>query len=372
MQAGKRTRAIVHGATAAVVAVSVSACGIGLEALPLAGPGAGSGGTYTLTAVFANALNLPAKAKIKLNGADIGEVQSITASNYTAHAVLKIRDDVILPRGTTAELRSATPLGDLFIAVHRNSDPQADQTPLRDGATIGLDSTSGGATIEDALSSAALLVNGGVIRNVTNLINGAGAAVGGQGANLKGLLNHSNTLIARLNGRSTQIKAALDNTAELARTLSARQNSLNQTLEALVPATDVLNQDTSQIIALTNTAARITSQLSRFPSLQGTDTRSLIADINRLSETFNSITTDPSVSLTDINRLIPIAMKITNSPAIHGIAEVTQLALGSLPDKNYPGDPMFHGPDGTDWHAMVGSLRYEWNLMLDKIYGPNR
>ena len=33
-------------------------------------------------------------------------------------------------------------------------------------------------------------------------------------------------------------------------------------------------------------------------------------------------------------------------------------------------DYTMHGPDGTDWHAMVGSMRYEWNLLLGKIYGP--
>jgi hypothetical protein len=39
---------------------------------------------------------------------------------------------------------------------------------------------------------------------------------------------------------------------------------------------------------------------------------------------------------------------------------------------NYPGDPEFHGPDGTDYHAMIGSLRYQWNLLLNKAFGPGR
>ena len=134
----------------------------------------------------------------------------------------------------------------------------------------------------------------------------------------------------------------------------------------------MLADNTAQIADLVTGVSHITAQLSRFPSLQGTDTRSLIADLNQLSARFNDISTDPNLSLTALNRLIPIVMKSTNSAAIHGTGEVWQLALGSLPDMNYPGDPMFHGPDGTDWHAMIGSLRYEWNLLLDKIYGPNR
>ena len=41
----------------------------------------------------------------------------MVARNYTAVTTLRIMDGVRLPVGTTAELRSATPLGDVFIAV---------------------------------------------------------------------------------------------------------------------------------------------------------------------------------------------------------------------------------------------------------------
>jgi len=365
---------VARGAAAAMataLAGVLSGCALGLESLPLAGPSSG-GGTYSLTATFTNALNLPEKAKVKLNGADIGEVDSIQTKNYVAYVKMNIRDDVPLGGGTTVELRSATPLGDLFVAVRRDTNQRADAGTLRDGDTIPLESTSAGATVEQVLSSAALLVNGGVIRNITSLVNGAGSAVGGRGENIATLLNQTNELVARLNSRSQQIKTALQSTSALAATFSANQATLNETLAAAAPATAVLADDTAQIADLVSSIARITAQLSRFPALKGTDTRSLIADINKLSARFNDISTDPNLTLTALNRLIPIIMKSTNSAALHGTGEVWQLAFGSLPDMNYPGDPMFHGPDGTDWHAAIGSLRYEWNLLLDKIYGPDR
>ncbi len=100
--------------------------------------------------------------------------------------------------------------------------------------------------------------------------------------------------------------------------------------------------------------------------------RSLIADLNRLSASFNDISTDPDLSLTALNRVISVLIKATNSTALHGTLEVSQLALVPWPDVNYPGDPGFHGPDGTDWHQMIGSLRYAWNQLLGNIYGPGR
>jgi hypothetical protein len=65
-------------------------------------------------------------------------------------------------------------------------------------------------------------------------------------------------------------------------------------------------------------------------------------------------------------------MTFTHSSASVQTGEFTRIALGNHPDMNYPGDPASHGPDGTDWHSLIGSLRYEWNLLVDKIYGPKR
>lgn len=360
----------IIGCTAVGLAIAAtSGCGLSLESLPLTGPSAATT-SYKVTAMFANALNLPAKAKVRLNGADIGQVDSIGVHNFTANVTMSIRSDVRLPKTVTVELRSATPLGDLFVAVTPDPKQTPDTPMLGGGDVIPVESTDGGATIEDVLSSAALLVNGGVIKNVTTLLNGAGAAVGGAGTNVRILLDQSNTLISQLAARTTQIKAAMQNTSALADTISARQSTINTALSAAAPATSVLAENISQIADITDTVSRVTNQLSRFPSLQGTDTRSLIADLNKLSAAFNEIAVDPNVSLTPLNQLLPYVLKSFGSTALRGTADLAKLAIGALPDKNYPGDPTMHGPDGTDWHAMVGSLRYEWNLLLGKIYGP--
>ena len=110
------SRRMIACTASGLATVVVSGCGLSLESLPLTGPSAATS-SYTVTAVFANALNLPAKAKVRLNGADIGQVDSIRARNFTADVAMSIRSDVRLPRTITIELRSATPLGDLFVAV---------------------------------------------------------------------------------------------------------------------------------------------------------------------------------------------------------------------------------------------------------------
>lgn len=355
---------------AASVATVLAGCATGLESLPLPAPGQIGGNAITVTAAFANAMNLPQKAKVKLNGADIGEVESIRARDFTAYVTMRINADVPLYTGATAQLRSATPLGDIFVAIRPGPEQAPDVRRLHDGDTIALASTTSAATVEDVLGSAALLVNGGAIRRLVTIVNGAGKAVGGKGAKVAALLDESNTLISRLNARSSQIDTALRNTADLAATVAARQQTLDEVITSAVPAMTVINDNTTQLADLTDGVARITHQLNRFPSMRGTDTRSLIADLNTLSAALNVSATDPYLNTNTWIRVIDALAKATSGPDIHAVADVAQLAFGALPDKNYPGDPMFHGADGTDWHAFVGSLRYEWNLLLSKIYGP--
>lgn len=110
---------------ALVTSVSLAACGvvpgITVEQIPLPEPG-GIGDSMTVHTQFENALNLPNKAKVRLGGVDVGEVESIVAENYRAEVTMKVSTDTRLPIGTGAELRQATPLGDVFVALQPPAD----------------------------------------------------------------------------------------------------------------------------------------------------------------------------------------------------------------------------------------------------------
>lgn len=369
-------RSVARGARWAVVlgsTVVMTGCAAGLDSVPLPSPGAG-GPTYNLNAVFTDALNLPAKAKVRLYGADIGEVTSIEAQDFTAKVAMKIRKDVPLPVGSTAELRAATPLGDVFLQIRPpgEQDQAATGPMLRPGDTIPLADTASAPTVEELLNSLAMLVNGGAIRALTTDVNGAGRAVGGRGEKLAGLITETNQFLSKMSARSAQLDASLRSTSNMAAEVANHQQSLDSALSAGGPALAVISDNTTRIMDVVDNVARITRQLAKFPSMQGIDTRSVAADVNKLSRVSNDIALDPNISLTAFNRLIGVVVKSTNSAALHGRASVEKIAIGALPDKNYAGDPGIHGPDGTDWHLMIGSLRYEWNMLLGRVNGPDR
>ncbi|OBG67966.1 mammalian cell entry protein [Mycobacterium sp. E3339] len=361
-------------AAAAAAMVTAGCATNGLASLPLPAPGLGSGG-YSLNAVFSNALNLPMNAKVKLAGADVGQLESMVARNYTAVTRLRIRDGVQLPRGSTAELRTATPLGDVFVALKPPAAGDPDGPPLNDGDTIGLDSTAAAATVESVLSSAAILVNGGAVRNFTNIINGFGKATGDQGQAFGDMIRKSNELLGRLDSRSDQITAALSQLSRLADQLDAKNQTISDLVGAASPATSALAGNTTQLADLAVQVGDTSRLLARFPSIGGTDTsgRSLIRDLNTVAAAANDVAVSPDTSWLALNRLIPALVKSTAGNSISVNVGVDKIMLGSIPDIGFPGDIGLHGPHHYNVNLLVGTLKYTLWRLQERVVGrgPN-
>lgn len=371
----KVTAVVTAMATAIVTAWATAGCATnGLASLPLPAPGLGSGG-YSLTAVFSNALNLPMNAKVKLAGADVGQLESMVARNYTAVTRLRIRDGVQLPRGSTAELRTATPLGDVFVALKPTAASDPGAPLLRDGDTIGLDSTAAAATVESVLSSAAVLVNGGAIRNFTNIINGFGKATGDQGQAFGDMIRKSNELLGRLDSRSDQISDALTQLSGLADELDAKNQTISDLMAAAGPATSALADNTAELSDLTVRMGATSRLLARFPSIGGTDTsgRSIIRDLNTVAAAANDVAVSPDTSWLALNRLIPPLVKSTAGNSISVNVSVDKIMLGSIPDIGFPGDIGLHGPHHYNVNLLVGTLKYTLWRLQERVVGrgPN-
>ncbi|OHU31091.1 mammalian cell entry protein [Mycobacteroides franklinii] len=366
-----RKRMAALGMAALVTGTALSGCSTnGLGDLPLPAPGVGTGG-YHLTALFSNILNLPNNAKVKLAGADVGQVDDMRVSNYTAITTLRILDGVRLPKGSTAELRSATPLGDVFVSIRPPAGATSDSPILREGDTIGLDSTMAAATVESVLSSAAIVSNGGAVRNLTNVINGFGKATGDQGQAFGDLIKDSNRLLGTLNTRSAQISDALTQTSRLADQLDTKNQALTDIVKEADPATEALAANTAQLSQLVLQIGATTKQLQKFPSIAGTDTsgHSLIKDANTVAKAWNDVAQDPTVDINNLNRQITTLVKSTPSNAISVRVSIDRLVLGSIPDAGFKGDVGSHGPKRYNWAQLVGSFKYTLWRLQERVVG---
>lgn len=356
---------------ALATALAVSGCATGLDRLPLPAPGL-DGETYTLTATFANALNLPAAAKVKLDGADIGQVDTMTARDYTAVVTLRISAAVRLPADTSAELRSATPMGDVFVALKRPRDAEPGGAVLGDGDAIPLAATAAASTIEELLTRASLLVSGGAIEHLTTVISALGEYAGGRGERLATLLAQTRALLDTLVARSDRINEALAAATDLTATVAAGSDTLTDSITAAEPAIGVLADNTDALLGVVARIDTITTQLARFPSIQGTDDTHLAADINRLGAGLNAAAINPEADLDELNTMLSVVIKMISGPNGHVNADIVQVALGPVPDPGFPGTAGARPPDPTDWTAFVGSLQHMLDRLGARTQGPPR
>ena len=364
-------------AVAAATALTTAGCATdGLSSLPLPKPGLGQGG-YNITAVFENALNVPAFATVRLNGADVGQLDGLEARNYTAVATLRISEGVRLPKGTTVELRSATPLGDVFVAVKPPPDATPDTPLLKDGDTIGMENTTEAATVENLLTGAAVLVNGGAVQNLTDIINGAGKAAGEDGGrNFRDLVAHTNQLLGTMNKRTDQLADSLTSLSTLSRRIDEKTTVIDELMAGAAPATDTLAANTTRIADLVAQAGATAAMLERFPSVAGTDTsgRSVIADLDTISGAFNDVVLDPDTSIRALNRLMPPVVKALSGDAISLRGTVDRLILGAIPDIGFQqGDQGFHGPKWSTFNQIIGSFQNTLYRLQERVVGrgPN-
>ena len=79
---------------------------------------------YSVSADFSNITGINSGSDVRVGGIKIGVVESLTLDpkTYQAQATLRVREDVKLPKDTSAAVRSAGLLGEKFIALDVGND----------------------------------------------------------------------------------------------------------------------------------------------------------------------------------------------------------------------------------------------------------
>ncbi|MGP3708866.1 MlaD family protein [Gordonia paraffinivorans] len=188
-------------------------------------PGTGVGGpTYRLDLEFDSLLSLPAGAEVRSNGAKVGQLKSITLDDDSAVAHIEVSEDVELPRGTRAELRQTSVLGDIYIALIPPDEvgPQS----LADGDVIDLEHTDPGPQIEDVLARMADFVNAGSVTRLQDAIDELNKTLPNDVAELRGLGEFGSAAVQE----AAANVAALDRTMKASEQLSARLHGMQDQL----------------------------------------------------------------------------------------------------------------------------------------------
>jgi len=198
--------------------LALVACSVDPTRLPVPGSYV-SGEKYSIAIEFASVLNLPARAKVDSGGVQIGVLDHVQLEGSTAVATVDISADVRLPKNTRAELRQATVLGDIYIALLPPPDPAS--TMLRDGDIIPLSQTSPPDNVEDALRSVSNLMGGGTLGTLQDTIVNLNKAFPEDPAELDHIQRTLSGVLRDLAANNEMLDGILDSTQRITESLRA-------------------------------------------------------------------------------------------------------------------------------------------------------
>jgi phospholipid/cholesterol/gamma-HCH transport system substrate-binding protein len=269
-------RRTAGSAVAGAVLVAGAGCSSGptMRDLPMPGTGV-SGDTIVLKAEFDEALNLAEGAPVKVNGVDSGKVTGITVEDFVAQVSMDVKTDARIREGATARLRYTTPLGELFVDV----DNPAQGEVLVDDATLERDVTDTAPTVEDALSQASLLINGGGLSQLQIITDELNTALGGNEENVRGLLDRASVFLTEANATTSSIDQVLGSLNSLSKTLTAREDLINRAMTDIRPAARVLREATPEFTRLLRAVEEFSDAANDTVSATRTQLLNLLSEV---------------------------------------------------------------------------------------------
>lgn len=125
---------------------------------------------YAVKADFSNIAGIAVGSDVRIGGIKVGSVEKLDLNpkNYQAEATMRVREDVKLPKDSSAAIQSTGLIGDKFVAI----EPGGDEQSMNDGDKIEL--TQSAVSIEEMIGKFAF--SGGGVDSGSSLDEEAPAA----------------------------------------------------------------------------------------------------------------------------------------------------------------------------------------------------
>lgn len=235
-------------ATACCVALTATGCSFdGLNSLPLPGT-VGTGSDAVVYRVqLANVGSLESNSPVMLDDVVVGAVGRMRFEDWHAAVDISVRPDVVVPANAVATVGQTSLLGSMHVAL----DPPVGEQPtgrLTPGANVPLNRTSTYPSTEQTLSSLSVVVNGGGLTQIGDIIGNFSAALDGRQGQIRSLLTRMNDVVGILDDQRDNINATISALYRLSETLAGQRDVLTAALKRIPAALEVLNQQRPRIV----------------------------------------------------------------------------------------------------------------------------
>jgi phospholipid/cholesterol/gamma-HCH transport system substrate-binding protein len=223
----------------------------GLNSLPLPGAVGRGPDADTYHVELANVITMESNSPVLIDDVVVGSVGPMTVKDWHADVQISVKRDVVIPANVQASIGQTSLLG----SMHLELNPPLGQLGvgrLRPGARIPLSRSSTYPSTEQTLSSLALVVNGGGLGQIGEIIHNFSAALAGRGSAVRDLINRFDSFVGTLDQQRDDIVATIQALDQLGGNFAAQRDVLTQALRTLPPALDVLIKERPRLTAALN------------------------------------------------------------------------------------------------------------------------
>jgi len=231
------------------VAVSVTGCSFGgLNSLPLPGTVGHEPGAAKYNIELANVGALESNSPVLLGDVVVGSVNAMRVRDWHADVEVSVKPGVTIPANAVATVGQTSLLGSMHLALNPPLG-QAPQGRLASGATLGLNKSSTYPSTEQTLSALSVVINGGGVGQLGDIVTELNAALNGREGQVRDLLLRLNDFVGVLATQRDAINATVVSLNRLAGTFAGQTEVLTRALDRIPPALDVLVRERPQLTA---------------------------------------------------------------------------------------------------------------------------
>jgi phospholipid/cholesterol/gamma-HCH transport system substrate-binding protein len=220
----------------------------GLNSLPLPGAVGRGPDADTYHVELANVITMESNSPVMIDDVVVGSVGPMTVKDWHANVQISVKRGVVVPANVEASIGQTSLLG----SMHLELNPPVGQPGmgrLRPGATIPLSRSSTYPSTEQTLSSLSLVVNGGGLGQIGEIIHNFSAALAGRGGAVRALINRFDTFVGTLDQQRDNIVASIQALDQIGGTFAAQREVLTEALRKVPPALDVLITERPRLTA---------------------------------------------------------------------------------------------------------------------------
>jgi phospholipid/cholesterol/gamma-HCH transport system substrate-binding protein len=271
---------------AIVVLAAMSGCGWrGVNSLPLPGTEGKGPGSFTIQVQLPDVTNLQENSRVRVGDVTVGNVTHIERQAWHALLTIRLNGDVELPENATAKLGQTSLLGSMHIELA----PPVDIAPhgkLKQGSLIPLASAGEYPSTEQTLGAVSMLLNGGGLGQLQDIIKALTTGFAGREGDLRSLLGQLDKFVAYLNDQTSDIISAAEKLNNLVGQLAAADPVIDRALKTLPQALKVLKDNRTQLTEAIDRLGKFTALTA--DSVNGIKDN-LVKELNQLGPVVESL-----------------------------------------------------------------------------------